>query len=69
VTRALDARTYDAQGRLVLDITDPLGYAQGRLALEAERDGNGSVTPVSEPADPAMDVSALGTLYLGDQTV
>jgi predicted acetyltransferase len=69
VARALEARTYDAPGRLVLEITDPLGYASGRFALEAGPDGTSSVTPVSGPADVAMNISALATLYLGDQTM
>jgi predicted acetyltransferase len=69
VARALQARTYDAPGRLVLDVTDRLGYASGRFVLQTGRDGNASVTPADEPADLAMDVSTLGTIYLGDQTV
>jgi predicted acetyltransferase len=62
-------RTYDVPGLLVLDITDRQGYAAGRFALEAGPDGHGSVTATSEPADLGMDVSALGMLYLGDQSV
>jgi len=69
VARALEARTYDAAGRLVLEVTDRLGYAAGRFAVEAGHDGTGSVTTTGEPADLAVDVSALGTIYLGDQTV
>ena len=69
VARALEARTYGAPGRLVLDVTDRLGYASGRFALEAGPDGHGSVSPAGEPADLTLDVSALGTIYLGDQTV
>jgi predicted acetyltransferase len=69
VARALEARSYAAPGRLVLDVTDRLGYAAGRFALTAGPDGAGSVSAAGEPADLAMDVSALGTLYLGDQTV
>lgn len=67
--RALEARTYDAPGRLVLDVADRLGYASGRFALEAGPDGRGRVTATDEPADLALDVSALGTIYLGDQAV
>jgi predicted acetyltransferase len=69
VALALEARTYDAPGRLVLDVSDRLGYAAGRFALAAAPDGKGSVTATSEPADLAIDVSALATLYLGDQSV
>jgi predicted acetyltransferase len=93
VARALEARSYGAPGRLVLDITDQLGYASGRFVLEAGPDGRASVASVGsvgwvgsvasvasvgsagsagsagEPADLALDVSVLGTIYLGDQTV
>jgi predicted acetyltransferase len=68
VPRALEARAYDAPGRLVLDVTDRLGYAAGRFAVVAAGDGTGSVTRTDEPSDLALDVSALGTLYLGGQT-
>lgn len=69
VPQALEARAYGAPGRLVLDIGDRLGYAAGRFAVTAADDGTGSVTPADESADLALDVSALGTLFLGDQTV
>jgi predicted acetyltransferase len=69
VPQALGARSYDTPGRLVLDVTDRLGYASGRFALEAGSDGSGSVRPAGEPADLALDVAALGSLYLGNQTV
>jgi predicted acetyltransferase len=69
VPRALEARSYDAPGRLVLDVADRLGYAAGTFAVEAAADGTASVTRTGEPADLALDVSVLGTLYLGDQTV
>ena len=69
VARVLGARRYGGPGRLVLDITDRLGYASGRFALQAGPDGQGSVSPATEPADLALDVSVLGMLYLGDQTV
>lgn len=68
VARALQARGYDAPGRLVLEVTDRLGYAAGRYALSAGPDGTGTVTATGEDADLTLDVSALGTLYLGDQT-
>lgn len=69
VPRALAARAYAAPGRLVLDVTDRLGYAAGRFAVTAADDGTGSVTPADEPADLSLDVCVLGTIYLGDQTV
>jgi predicted acetyltransferase len=68
VTRALEARRYDAPGTLVLEVTDRTGYAQGRYALEAGRDGHGSVTATAGRADLALDISTLATIYLGDHT-
>jgi predicted acetyltransferase len=71
---AFAARTYAAPGRVVLQITDALGYVDGRWALEAAEDGTGRFSRIAdgrsdesadEPADLAMDVSELGTLYLG----
>jgi predicted acetyltransferase len=67
--QALQARRYDAPGRLVLEVTGHTGHAPARLALESGRDGHGTTTPAAEPADLALGISALGTLYLGDQTV
>lgn len=69
VPRALRERTYAGPGRLVLDVADRLDYTAGRFAVEAAGDGTPSVTVTDEPADLAVDVSVLGTLYLGDQTV
>lgn len=45
-----------------------LGYASGRFALRAGHEGTGTVTSTGEDADLTLDVSALGALYLGDQT-
>lgn len=67
--RALQARGYNAPGRVVLDVTDRLGYAAGRYALETDSDGRACVTSTVEPGDLALDVSALSMVYLGDQTV
>jgi predicted acetyltransferase len=70
VPTALQARRYDAAGTLTLDIADRLGYAAGRFELSAGQDGRATVTVrASKPADLALDVSALGSLYLGDRTV
>jgi predicted acetyltransferase len=68
VPAALGARRYDAPGRLVLDVADRMGYAEGRYALEVDQDGTGSVSATADPADLSLDVSALGTRYLGAQT-
>ncbi|SDN50106.1 Predicted acetyltransferase [Streptomyces wuyuanensis] len=69
VERALEARTYDAPGTLVLDVHDPLGLAGGRFRLEVSPGGAARCSPTGLPADLAMDLGALGSLYLGDESV
>ncbi|NJC22279.1 putative acetyltransferase [Arthrobacter pigmenti] len=63
---ALRARHYEADGSLILTIADGLGYAAGSFELTVT-DGVGSVRTVDEgtPADIALDVAALGSIYLG----
>ena len=72
---ALSARTYAAPGRIVLQVTDRLGYVDGRFAIDAAADGTGRCTPIApgstdpaDAADVAMDASVLGTLYLSSDT-
>ncbi|MEU7061108.1 GNAT family N-acetyltransferase [Streptomyces sp. NPDC046197] len=67
VVRALEARTYQAAGELVLEIADPAGLAGGRWRLEASADG-ASCTPTTRSADLALDVAELATLWLGDES-
>ena len=61
---ALRGRRYAAPGRIVFDVRDAAGYAEGRVALED--DGAGVVCrPTTEDAEVALDVRALGAIYLG----
>ena len=69
VARALEARAYDTPGRLVLEVTDRLGYTGGRFAVEAGHGGKAAVTPAGELPDLAMDISTLARAYLGDRTI
>jgi predicted acetyltransferase len=66
VPQALSARHYPADGRLVLDVADPLGLTAGTFALDV-KGGQAAVEPVAagEKADLALDVSALSSIYLG----
>ncbi len=61
---ALGSRRYLAAGRIVLEIDDPLGHAQGRFALDGGPDG-AECRPTTESADLALPVSTLGAAYLG----
>jgi predicted acetyltransferase len=67
VPAALTARRYAADGRLVLEIDDPLGFASGRFALEGGPDG-ALCTPTYDEPDLTLDVKALGAAYLGGHT-
>ena len=70
VSRALEARTYGAPVRLVLEVDDPLGYAHGSVELRVDDDGRGIVEPLTGAAPEgvsriALGVSELGSLLLG----
>lgn len=71
VPAALAARTYSAPGRLVLDVADPLGLADGRFLIEIDARGAATVSPITGDAAPetvdalALSVNELGALYLG----
>ena len=65
VPQALAARHYPADGRLVLEVADPLGLTAGTFALNVQG-GQGAVELVSAGnADLRLDVSALSSIYLG----
>ncbi|MFD7922454.1 GNAT family N-acetyltransferase [Streptomyces sp. NPDC059740] len=64
----LRARGYRGTGRLVLDVTDPLGLAAGRYLLDVEEDGVSCATTTREP-DLTLGVGDLARLLLGDASV
>ena len=64
VARALAARRYAVEGRLVVEIADDVGITAGRFALEGGPDGAGCA-PTGEDADVSMPVGTLGSLYAG----
>ncbi|MGQ4364383.1 GNAT family N-acetyltransferase [Streptomyces sp. SAS_272] len=67
VVRALEARTYDAAGAMVLEVVDGAGLAGGRFLLDATPDGV-SCAPTTRSADLALDIGELATLWLGDES-
>ncbi|MFF3503556.1 GNAT family N-acetyltransferase [Streptomyces sp. NPDC003247] len=67
VVRALEARTYGAEGTLVLEVADPGGLTGGRFRLEASPLG-GSCTPTTQSADLVLDAAGLARLWLGDES-
>lgn len=65
VPATLGARHYAVPGRLVIEVTgDPLGYANGRFALDADAGGAACAT-TSEPAELRLSHRALASGYLG----
>jgi predicted acetyltransferase len=66
VAAALSARTYDAPGRIVLEVRDPFrpgGAAEGTFTIEGGPDG--AVASRGGAADLAVDVSMLSAAWLG----
>ncbi|MGC9382542.1 GNAT family N-acetyltransferase [Streptomyces sp. MH13] len=68
VVRALEARTYEGRGSLVLEVVDRWGgLTGGRWRLEAGPDG-AACTPTTESAHLVLDVGELAALWLGDES-
>ena len=66
VPRALESRTYDVPGTVVLHIeSDPMcPHNEGTWRLDGGPDG-AQCEPVTAQPDLALDIQALGSLYLG----
>jgi predicted acetyltransferase len=64
VPRALTARGWFTDGELVLDIDDPFLGEHGRYLLTV-RDGKADCVPTDREPDLSLDVSDLGSVYLG----
>jgi predicted acetyltransferase len=69
IPRALEGRSYGAEGRVVLGVRDPfMPDNDGRYLLEAGPDG-AKCSMTNDAADLELDVNALGALYLGGQSI
>ncbi|MGA5899174.1 GNAT family N-acetyltransferase [Streptomyces venetus] len=64
VPRALTARGWFTDGELVLDVDDPFLGEQGRYLLTV-RDGKADCVPTDRKPDLSLDISDLGSVYLG----
>ncbi|GAA2490603.1 GNAT family N-acetyltransferase [Streptomyces longisporus] len=64
VPRALTARGWFMDGELVLDVDDPFLGEHGRHLLTV-RDGKAECVPTDREPDLSLDVSDLGSIYLG----
>ncbi|MEU6092958.1 GNAT family N-acetyltransferase [Streptomyces sp. NPDC047085] len=66
VVRALEARTYEGAGALVLEVVDRAGLAGGRFRLEASPEGASCTPAAGAGADLTLPVDELATVWLGD---
>ena len=64
VPRALTTRGWFTDGELVLDVDDPFLGEHGRYLLTV-RDGKAECVPTDREPDLSLDVSDLGSVYLG----
>jgi len=64
VPRALTARGWFMDGEIVLDVDDPFLGERGRYLLTV-RDSKADVVPTDREPDLSLDVSDLGSVYLG----
>ncbi|MFI5686830.1 GNAT family N-acetyltransferase [Streptomyces sp. NPDC051636] len=69
VVRAMEARTYEGEGSLVLEIADRQGLAGGRFRLEASPEGASCTPTATESAELALDIGDLARVWLGDESV
>ncbi|MFJ1767119.1 GNAT family N-acetyltransferase [Amycolatopsis sp. NPDC088138] len=67
VPRALTARGWSTDGELVLDVDDPALGERGRYLLTV-RDGKADCVLTDREPDLSLDVSDLGSVYLGGTT-
>ncbi|MEW2134761.1 GNAT family N-acetyltransferase [Streptomyces sp. NPDC005435] len=66
VVRALEARTYERTGSLVLDVLDEGGPAGGRYRLAVSPEGASCTPAAGASADLTLPAGELATVWLGD---
>lgn len=64
VPAALEARTWEADGTLVLGISDAMGFTDGVFRLAVE-DGTAAVEETKDAPQVIMDIREFGSIYLG----
>ena len=70
VDRALEARRYRAPLDVVIEVSDAFcDWNAGRWHLRVDANGVAKVTRADEPAQLAADVSDLGAVFLGGNTI
>jgi len=66
VPKALSSRRYLGAGACVLEVVDRLGLSGGTFQLEADGSGFGRAVATGDRPDLTLDVSVLGSAYLGE---
>ncbi len=61
--RAFAARPWSVDGEVVLDVSDPQGYAAGRWLVRTH-DGMAEATATDREPELSFDAETLGSLYL-----
>ncbi|GAA1850881.1 GNAT family N-acetyltransferase [Microbacterium koreense] len=75
VPQALEGRRYSASGRLVVDVTDPVGLSTGRWLLDVDGSGEATVTALDDEATVegaavvALGIEELSAAYLGGVSI
>lgn len=64
IPKVLQARSYSSDLTAVMDVSDGVLGGGGRFALEV-RDGTARCVPTDAAPDVSLDLSVLGSLYLG----
>jgi predicted acetyltransferase len=66
VKKTLEGRSFGGEGRLGLDVRDPLGIAAGRYSLEV--DGSGATVDTTDATEIEIDIEDLSALALGGRS-
>ncbi|MEV6118154.1 GNAT family N-acetyltransferase [Streptomyces sp. NPDC052109] len=69
VVRALEARTYESTGALVLEVVDDAGLTGGRFRLEASPEGASCVPASDAGVELVLGVAELASVWLGGESV
>ncbi|BDI23787.1 GNAT family N-acetyltransferase [Herbiconiux sp. L3-i23] len=71
VPATLTSRRYDSPGAVTLQVSDPLGHAEGTWILGVGSDGRATVEPASgaDAATISLDIATLSAIFLGAVSV
>jgi predicted acetyltransferase len=69
VVRALEARSYDGTGTLVLEVLDEGGFTGGRFRLDASPEGVSCAPAPGGTVDLTLGIGELGSVWLGGESV